>query len=218
MPLVTANRTIGTLSLSSLRPAAFTQEDVDLLMRVANQVAIAIENALAFREIADLKNKLAEEKLYLEEEIRTEYTFEEIVGESPALKRVLSQVETVAETDSTVLILGETGTGKKIIARAIHNISRRNERIFVKVNCAAIPTGLLRANSLAMSAGLLPAPSHKKWGGSSSPMAARCSSTIWGYSRGTSAEIARVLQEKEFERLGGTRTLSRCPRRGGDES
>ena len=89
VPLITANRTLGTLSLSSLRPSAFTQEDVDLLMRVANQVAIAIENALAYREIAELKNKLADEKLYLEEEIRTEYTFEEIVGESAALKRVL---------------------------------------------------------------------------------------------------------------------------------
>ena len=101
------------MSLSSLRPGAFTQEDVDLLMRVANQVAIAIENALAYREIAELKNKLADEKLYLEEEIRTEYTFEEIIGESPALKRVLSQAETVAPTDSSVLVLGETGTGKK---------------------------------------------------------------------------------------------------------
>ena len=145
MPLITANRTLGTLSLSSLRPGAFTQEDVDLLMRVANQVAIAIENALAYREIAELKNKLADEKLYLEEEIRTEYTFEEIVGESAALKRVLSQVETVATTDSSVLVLGETGTGKEVIARAIHDLSPRRERTFVKVNCAAIPTGLLES-------------------------------------------------------------------------
>src|ERR1039458_5311735 len=145
VPLITANRTLGTLSLSSLRPGAFTQEDVHLLVRVANQVAIAIENALAYREIAELKNKLADEKLYLEEEIRTEYAFEEIVGESSALKRVLSQVETVAPTDSSVLVLGETGTGKEVIARAIHNLSPRGERTFVKVNCAAIPTGLLES-------------------------------------------------------------------------
>src|ERR1019366_4562436 len=114
-------------------------------MRVANQVAIAIENPLAYREIAELKNKLADEKLYLEEEIRTEYAFEEIVGESLALKRVLSQVETVAPTDSSVLVLGETGTGKEVIARAIHNLSPRGELTFVKVNCAAIPTGLLES-------------------------------------------------------------------------
>src|SRR5208283_5870588 len=115
VPLITANRTLGTLSLSSRRPGAFTQEDVDLLMRVANQIAIAVENALAYREIAELKNKLAEEKLYLEEEIRTEHNFQEAIGESAALKRALSQAETVAPTDSTVLILGETGTGKEMI-------------------------------------------------------------------------------------------------------
>src|SRR5207249_11028958 len=121
---------------------AFSQDEVDLLAQVANQIAIAVENALAFREIDDLKKKLAEEKLYLEDEIRTEYNFEEIIGESAALKRILKQVETVAPTDSTALIQGETGTGKELIARAIHNVSTRRERTCVNIQCAALATAL----------------------------------------------------------------------------
>ena len=120
MPLITHDRVLGTISLASLRDAAFQQGDVDLLVQVAGQVAIAVENALAFQEIGELKNKLAQEKLYLEDEIRSEMNFDEIVGESPSLRAVLKQVETVAPTDSTVLITGETGTGKELIARAIH--------------------------------------------------------------------------------------------------
>src|SRR5713101_750962 len=145
MPLVTHDRALGTLSLASLREGAFQQGDVDLLFQVAAQVAIAVENALAFQQIAELKNKLAEEKLYLEDEIRSEMNFEEIVGESPSLRAVLKQVESVAPTDSIVLIEGETGTGKELIARAIHNLSPRREHTFVKVNCAAIPSGLLES-------------------------------------------------------------------------
>ncbi len=207
VPLITANRTLGTLALSSLRPSAFTQEDVDLLMRVANQVAIAIENALAYREIADLKNKLADEKLYLEEEIRTEYTFEEIVGESTALKRVLSQAETVAGTDSTVLILGETGTGKEVIARAVHNMSRRRERTFVKVNCAAIPTGLLESELFGHERGAFTGAIAQKVG----RFELAHHGTLFLDEVGDiplelQPKLLRVLQEMEFERLGGTRT------------
>jgi formate hydrogenlyase transcriptional activator len=207
VPLVTANRTLGTLSLSSLRPGAFNQEDVDLLMRVANQVAIAIENALAFREIAELKNKLADEKLYLEEEIRTEYTFEEIVGESSALKRVLSQAETVAGTDSTVLVLGETGTGKEVIARAIHNLSQRRERTFVKVNCAAIPTGLLESELFGHERGAFTGAIAQKVG--RFELAHRGTlflDEVGDIPLELQPKLLRVLQEKEFERLGGTRT------------
>ena len=208
VPLITANRTLGTLSLSSLRASAFTQEDVDLLMRVANQVAIAIENALAYREIAELKNKLADEKLYLEEEIRTEYTFEEIVGESPALKRVLSQVETVAPTDSSVLVLGETGTGKEVIARAIHDLSPRRERTFVKVNCAAIPTGLLESELFGHEKGAFTGAIAQKVG--RFELAHRGTlflDEVGDIPLELQPKLLRVLQEKEFERLGSTRTL-----------
>ncbi len=145
VPLITHDRALGTISLASLRDDAFQRGDVDLLVQVAGQVAIAVENALAFQEIGELKNKLAQEKLYLEDEIRSEKNFDEIVGESPALRAVLKHVETVAPTDSTVLIQGETGTGKELVARAIHNLSPRREHTFVKVNCAAIPTGLLES-------------------------------------------------------------------------
>src|SRR5215471_21101755 len=145
VPLITKGRAFGTLNLASRRSDAFSEADADLLNRAAAQVAIAVENALAFREIDSLKDKLAVEKLYLEEEIRSELNFEEIVGESPPIKHALAQVELAAPANTTVLVLGETGTGKELIARAIHNLSPRRERTFVKVNCAAIPSGLLES-------------------------------------------------------------------------
>src|SRR6185369_13232741 len=144
-PVISHDRALGVLTVASLKNDAFTEEDAELLGQVARQVAIAVENALAFRQIDALKDKLAEEKLYLEQEIQTEYNFEEIIGNSAALKLVLKEVETVADTDSTVLIYGETGTGKELIARAIHNLSQRRHRTLVGVNCAAIPTGLLES-------------------------------------------------------------------------
>src|SRR5882724_11259082 len=145
LPLIVRDRLLGTLNVGRLSGEPFTAEDEDLLAAVANQVAFPVENALAFEEIAALKNKLAAEKIYLEEEIRSDYNFEEIVGESPLLKQALREVETVAPTESTVLIRGETGTGKELIARAIHDLSPRRERTLVKINCAAIPTGLLES-------------------------------------------------------------------------
>src|SRR5258708_4871115 len=145
LPLISRGRTLGVLTLASRIENSFSLEDVDFLTRVAGQIAIAVENALAYREIAELKDKLAQEKLYLEDELRGEMDFEGIVGQSSALRHVLNLVETVAPSDSTVLLLGETGTGKELIARAIHERSRRRERTFVKLNCAAIPTGLLES-------------------------------------------------------------------------
>src|SRR5436309_9685513 len=133
------------MTLASRSDNAFTGSDMELMIQIAVQVTLAVENAMAFQQIAELKNKLAEEKLYLEDEIRNEFNFEEIVGESAALRHILQQVETVASTDSIVLILGETGTGKELIARAIHNLSTRKQRTFVKLNCSAIPTGLLES-------------------------------------------------------------------------
>jgi formate hydrogenlyase transcriptional activator len=208
VPLNSSNRARGTHSLASLREGAFTQEDVDLLALVANQVAIAVENALAYQEIAELKNKLAEEKLYLEEEIRTDHNFEEIVGESTALKRVLSQAETVAPTDSTVLILGETGTGKELVARAIHNLSRRRDRTFVKVKCAAIPTGLLESELFGHERGAFTGAIAQKVGRFElAHQGTLFLDEVGDIPLELQPKLLRVLQEKEFERLGGTRTI-----------
>jgi formate hydrogenlyase transcriptional activator len=208
MPLITHDRALGTLSLASLRDAAFQQGDVDLLVQVAGQVAIAVENALAFQEIAVLKNKLAQEKLYLEDEIRSEMNFDEIVGECQSLRAVLKQVETVAPTDSTVLITGETGTGKELIARAIHQLSPRRERTFVKVNCAAIPTGLLESELFGHERGAFTGAIVQRTG----RFELAHGGTIFLDEVGDiplelQPKLLRVLQEQEFERLGSTQTI-----------
>jgi formate hydrogenlyase transcriptional activator len=145
VPLVSHSQSLGTLNVGRFQENGFTPAEVDLLAQVAGQIALAVENALAYRQIEELKNKLTEEKLYLEDEIRTEYQFAEIVGSSAAIHNILRQVEIVAPADTTVLIQGETGTGKELIARAIHYLSTRKERTFVKLNCAAIPGGLLES-------------------------------------------------------------------------
>jgi formate hydrogenlyase transcriptional activator len=208
VPLNSPNRVLGTLSLASLREGAFTQEDVDLLAQIANQVAVAVENALAYEQIAELKDKLAEEKLYLEEEIRTDHNFEEIVGESTALKRVLSQAETVAPTDSTVLVQGETGTGKELVARAIHDLSHRRDRTFVKVNCAAIPTGLLESELFGHERGAFTGAIAQKVGRFElAHQGTLFLDEVGDIPLELQPKLLRVLQEKEFERLGGTRTI-----------
>jgi formate hydrogenlyase transcriptional activator len=207
VPLVSHDRALGTLGVGSLRENAFTEDDADLLNQVGKQVAIAVENALAFREIDALKNQLEEEKLYLEEEIRTEYNFEEIIGNSPALKRVLQDVETVAGTDSTVLIYGETGTGKELIAHAIHNLSQRRERTLVKVNCAAIPTGLLESEFFGHERGAFTGAIDRRIG----RFELADHGTIFldeveDIPLELQSKLLRVLQEQEFERLGSSRT------------
>jgi formate hydrogenlyase transcriptional activator len=207
-PLLFRDRVLGVLSIKSLRENAFSQDDAELLGQVAKQVAIAVENALAYREIETLKNKLEEEKLYLEEEIRTEYNFEEIIGNSPALKRVLQDVETVADTDSTVLIYGETGTGKELIAHAIHNLSQRRERTLVKVNCAAIPTGLLESEFFGHEKGAFTGAIDRRIG----RFELANQGTIFldeveDIPLELQSKLLRVLQEQEFERLGSSRTL-----------
>jgi formate hydrogenlyase transcriptional activator len=145
LPLVGRTHALVILGLARREDKPFTQGEVDFLTDVAGQVAIAVENATIHQQITDLKDRLAQEKLYLEDEIRTELGFEQIVGKSAVLRRALRQVATVAPTESTVLIYGETGTGKELIARAIHDRSPRRARAFVKLNCAAIPTGLLES-------------------------------------------------------------------------
>jgi formate hydrogenlyase transcriptional activator len=208
IPMTSRGQALGTLSVGSRQEAAFTEEDARLLTQVTNQFAMAVENALAYREIAELKDKLSEEKLYLQDEIRSEHHFGEIIGESPALRHILRQVETVASTDSTVLLLGETGTGKELIARAIHNLSSRRDRTLVKVNCAAIPTGLLESELFGHEKGAFTGAVAQRIG--RFELANR--GTIFLDEVGDiplelQPKLLRVLQEQEFERLGSTRTM-----------
>ena len=208
IPLLTHDRVLGALNVGRRREDAFVQDDIDLLSQVAQQVAIAVENALAYRKITELKDKLAKEKLYLEEEIRTEQNFEEIIGESSRLKQVLKQVEIVAPTDSTVLIQGETGTGKELIARAIHNLSGRRERTFVKMNCAAIPTGLLESELFGHEKGAFTGAIASKVGRFElAHQGTLFLDEIGDIPLELQSKLLRVLQEQEFERLGSTKTI-----------
>src|SRR6202522_3408017 len=207
LPLISRNRTLGVLTLGWRDENAFSSEDIEFLMRVAGQVAMAIENALAYREIAELKDRLAQEKLYLEGEIRSEADFEGIIGQSSALRHVLQLVETVAASDSTVLLFGETGTGKELIARAIHDRSRRKDRTFVKLNCAAIPTGLLESELFGHERGAFTGAIAQKIG--RLELADR--GTLFLDEVGDipieiQPKLLRALQEREFERLGNNRT------------
>jgi formate hydrogenlyase transcriptional activator len=174
IPLLSHDRALGALNVGRLSADEFSPDDVELLSEVAKQIAIAVENAQAYRELAELKDKLAKEKLYREEEVRTEHNFGEIIGNSPVLRKVLNEVETVAPTSSTVLIHGETGTGKELIARALHDLSPRRDRTFVKLNCAAIPTW--RVNCSATRKARSPVRSRSALAGSNWRTAARCSS------------------------------------------
>jgi formate hydrogenlyase transcriptional activator len=206
-PLVNRGRAIGVLGLARKKDNFFTEHDAEFLTEVAGQVAIAIENALAYREISELKDKLAQEKVYLEEEIRSELNFEHIIGSSPALKHVLELVETVASSDSTVLLLGDTGTGKELIARAIHDHSRRKDRTFVKLNCAAIPTGLLESELFGHEKGAFTGAISQKMG----RLELADQGTLFLDEVGDipieiQPKLLRALQEREFERLGSTHT------------
>ena len=208
LPLVSRGRVLGTFGVVKYQDNAFTSEDIEFLTQIANQVAIAIENALAFGEIRDLKDKLAQEKLYLEDEIRSEMNFAQIVGKSASLRRVLKQVETVAPTESTVLIYGDTGTGKELIARAIHDLSPRRSKPFVKLNCAAIPTGLLESELFGHERGSFTGAIAQRIG----RFEVAHGGTIFLDEIGEvplelQTKLLRVLQEREFERLGSSRTL-----------
>jgi len=207
IPLVSRGRVVGALSINRSTDDAFLPDEIDFLGEASGQIAIAIENCLAFSEISELKEKLAQEKLYLEEEIRGDLDFEQIVGNSPALKHVLQLVETVAPSDSTVLLLGETGTGKELIARAIHDRSRRKHRTFVKVNCAAIPTGLLESELFGHEKGAFTGAITQKVG----RLELADQGTLFLDEVGDipieiQPKLLRALQEQEFERLGSTHT------------
>jgi formate hydrogenlyase transcriptional activator len=181
---------------------------VHFLQLIVNQVAVAVENALAFQEIEALKDKLAKEKAYLEEEVRTEHEFGDIIGESPALLSVLKKVATVAPTDSTVLVYGETGTGKELIARAVHDLSPRKGRTFVKLNCAAIPTGLLESELFGHEKGAFTGAISQKLGRFElANQGTLFLDEVGDIPLELQPKLLRVLQEQEFERLGGTRTI-----------
>jgi formate hydrogenlyase transcriptional activator len=207
LPLTCSNRALGVMGLGR-RSGGFGTEDVVFLAQFASQVAIAVDNALAYDQIARFKDRLAQEKLYLEDEIRSELNFDDIVGSSPALQQVLRQVETVAPTDSAVLILGETGTGKELIARAIHKLSNRKDRTFVKLNCAAIPTGLLESELFGHEKGAFTGAISQRIGRFElASQGTAFLDEVGEIPLELQPKLLRVLQEREFERLGSTRTL-----------
>ena len=208
LPIPSGNRVVGTLGLVRTENNSFTHDEINFFVQVSNQIGIAVENALAYQQIRELKEKLGQENVYLQDEIRNETNFEEIVGTSTALRRVLAKIETVAPTDSTVLIYGETGTGKELIARAIHNLSPRHANAFVKLNCAAIPTGLLESELFGHEKGAFTGAITQRIG--RFEVANR--GTIFLDEVGEiplelQTKLLRVLQEREFERLGSSRTI-----------
>ena len=207
IPLATRGRALGALVIGRMADASSSPDDLEFLAQVSGQIAIAVENALAYREISQLKDRLTQEKLYLEEEIRSEMSFENIVGNSPALKHVLKLVETVAPNDSTVLILGETGTGKELLARAIHDRSRRTARTFVKLNCAAIPTGLLESELFGHEKGAFTGAIAQKIGRLElADQGTLFLDEVGDIPTEIQPKLLRALQEREFERLGSTHT------------
>ena len=208
VPLIHRERTLGVLAVASRAEGAFGQQDADKLGQLAGHVAMAVNNALAFRQIAELRDRLNQEKQYLEDEIDLDHRFDEIVGESSGLRSVLRQIETVAPTDATVLIQGETGTGKELLARAIHRLSPRRERTFIKLNCAAIPAGLLESELFGHEKGAFTGAIARKMG----RLELADQGTLFLDEVGEmpldlQPKLLRALQEREIERLGGTRPI-----------
>ena len=207
-PLATSHGVLGVLSLGRLTPVPFVKAELHRVSQVAGQIALAIENATAFEEIAALKEQLARENLYLQEEISGTYHFEEIVGESNALKRVLSEISTVAATDSTVLLLGETGTGKELLARALHAASDRRHRALVTVNCTTSPAGLLESEWFGHERGAFTGALTQKVGRFElAHQGTLFLDEIGDVPLELQSKLLRVLQEHEIERLGSTRTI-----------
>ncbi|MDR3735777.1 MAG: sigma 54-interacting transcriptional regulator [Acidobacteriaceae bacterium] len=208
VPLVDQGKSVGTIAVASRTEAAFSQREVHMLGQLAGQIAKAVNNALAFRQIASLRDKLTQEKQYLEEELNLEHNFEDIVGESSGLKHVLKDVQTVAPTNATVLIQGETGTGKELLARAIHRLSPRRERTFIKLNCAAIPAGLLESELFGHEKGAFTGAIARKMG----RLELAHEGTLFLDEIGElpldlQPKLLRALQEREIERLGGTHSI-----------
>lgn len=207
-PLATANGPLGVLGMGSRRANSFGQEDLDLLLQISNQISLALDNALAYGRLTASKNRLEDERLYLESEIQAEYNFEDIVGKSPALRRVLDQIAIVAPTGSTVLLHGETGTGKELVARALHSLSPRKDRTFVKLNCAAIPSGLVESELFGHERGAFTGALIQKRGRFElAHQGTLFLDEIGDINLELQSKLLRVLQEQEFERLGSTKTI-----------
>jgi len=208
VPLVGSNGPLGIISLGSREQDAFGQNDLDLLSQIANQISLALENALAFRRVTFSCRRLEDEREYLASELQTEYNFEDIVGKSAAIKGVLEQVAIVAPTDSTVLLIGETGTGKELIARAIHNLNLRRDRTFVRLNCAAVPSGLLESELFGHEKGAFTGALAQKRGRIElAHQGSLFLDEIGDIGLELQPKLLRVLQEREFERLGSNHTI-----------
>ncbi|MEO8593216.1 MAG: sigma 54-interacting transcriptional regulator [Candidatus Solibacter sp.] len=208
VPLVTGNGALGALELARTSGDGWTGEDVEFLVQVARQIAIAVENALAYRQLNDMKERLATEKLYLEDEIRLDHNNGNMVGEGAAFQSVLKGVQIVAPTDATVLVLGETGTGKELVARAIHEMSSRHKASFVKVNCAAIPASLLESELFGHEKGSFTGAVAQKLG----RFELADHGTLFLDEIGEmpielQPKLLRAIQDQEFERVGGNRTI-----------
>jgi formate hydrogenlyase transcriptional activator len=207
-PLVATQGVAGVITLGSRQSHYFSQSDLDLLMQVENQMALALDNAIAYGRLDAFKNRLQDEKMYLESEIRSEMSFEDIVGDSPALRRVLDQVSIVAPTRSTVLLLGETGTGKELIARAVHTSSPRQQRTFVKLNCAAIPSALVESELFGHEKGAFTGAFAQRRGRFEvADHGTLFLDEVGDISLELQPKLLRAIQEQEFERVGGNRTL-----------
>ncbi len=208
LPLKYEDEVVGVLFIGKRREKGFNETEREMLLQLASQIAAAVDHIEALRHIANLSDRLKKEREYLEEELRTEFNFGEIIGESLALKRVLKQVETVGPTDATVLIQGDTGTGKELIARAIHNLSPRRERTFIKLNCSAIPLGLLESELFGHEKGAFTGAIAQRIGRMElAHQGTLFLDEIGDLSLELQPKLLRALQEKEIERLGGKRTI-----------
>ena len=208
VPFNGRNGLVGVLDLARRTEDPFTEDEVDLLVQVTRQIAIAIENSLAYRELSELRDKLATEKLYLEDEIRSDQNIGTMIGDSPAFHSVLRNIQTVARTDATVLVQGETGTGKELVARAIHDLSDRSKRSFIKVNCAAIPATLLESELFGHERGSFTGAFAQRVGRFElAHQGTLFLDEIGEIPLELQSKLLRAIQEQEFERLGGNRTI-----------
>jgi formate hydrogenlyase transcriptional activator len=206
--LATEHKPLGLLVIGSRKKNAFAQRDLDLLSQIGIQMSLALDNALAYGRLNASASRLEEERLYLESEINLEHNFQDIVGKSAALRAVLEQIAIVAPTSSTVLLHGETGTGKELVARAIHNLSPRRQRTFVRLNCAAIPASLVESELFGHEKGAFTGALMQKRGRFElADHGSLFLDEIGDISLELQPKLLRALQEREFERLGSTRTI-----------